>query len=212
MSQQNNASGSANSSAANSQSIEQKVSQFKKQSMKNIPDKEFIRIVRLSGACMIFAFLVLFMSLVLQRYTESIWFAVITVWNFALVVFGMCGARSRNFVGIFSLLHIVLSVAVLWFWFRTMNKIYWNYHDSWTYGELWLCFIFETVVLVLDWILYAHMQNIDLVYNANRGVYEFIANQQNEEKANDYGSTILFDNNSSVIDMPQEDNQHTKLQ
>jgi hypothetical protein len=147
---------------------------------------------------MIFAFLTAIMAAILERYTEAIWFGVITIWSFAMIVFGMCGSRSRNFVGIFSLLHLVLSVAVLWFWFRTMSKIYWNYHEATDYAVFWLCFLFESIVLVLYWVLFAHMQNIDLVYNANRGIYEFIANQQNEAEVSDYGSTISFDNNNTI--------------
>jgi len=181
----------------NTDTIEQKVREFNKRAMRNIPNQEFISIVRMGGAAMIFAFLALIMALILESYTQAIWYAVITVWGFSLVVFGMCGSRSRSFLGVFSLLHLVLSVAVLWFWFRTMNKIYWNYHDSWAYGELWLGFLFQTVVLILFWVLFSRMQNIDLKYNANRGFYEFLANQQSENAASDYGYTLSYDNNNS---------------
>jgi len=158
-------------------------------------------------AGVIFAFLIALINIILWQqnvngWTESAWMGGIVLWDMAVFIFGMCGPRSRQFLGVFILIEYVAIVVILWFWFRHMNKILKTYFQPEEYVFLWTITIFEFVLLLVNGVLLYQMNYIDREYDPNKSFYKTLQKRKQrteKQKADEFNKML---EETFTVDIP----------
>lgn len=145
----------------NLRAVHDAVKAFRDANIKRASNAEWSRIVQLGVVGLIFVFLAGICEIVLALGDQAIWSAAVLVVCMLVCVVGMCGPRSQDIVGVFSLVVSVFIIAEIYFWMRNINSVYKHYYTVVDYSFYWALVIFETINLGVLGGIYIYLRDID---------------------------------------------------